>query len=279
MYWSLTCGLLAVAFGWPAVAEVPGAVLVSGEPQYVFGAPAQTISLTFSNGDAGPFAADIHALLIQASSATAVPVRDWPWRRLELLPRQTVLASAVVDFPAVNAQTGFLLQWLAGTNEVIGQTRVLVYPTNLLAELKPLTAGGGLGVFDPQNQLKPALGNFKVEFTDLAESGLDSFAGKLAIIGPFASRTQQWSGMAGRIKALAKRNVAVVWLLPPPEKPDNPVPSFYTVPQNTNAVVVVQADDVERLADHPRAQSNLIYFCKLALKPEPLALPDLSSQP
>lgn len=279
MRWGWTCGVLAVALGWPALGR-PGLQLVDGwESPPVFAGAARNITLTFSNGSDTNFASDIRRRMFQTTSATAVGLGDRPWKRLALLPRQVILESAEVDFPAVNGATEFLLQWHTGANDIVGETEILVYPTNLLAELKTMTADAGLGVWDPQNQLKPALGNLKVDFTDLAESGLDSFAGKLAIIGPFESRTQMGNSLTARIKALAKRNVAVVWLLPPPEKADKPVPSFYTVLENTNAVVVVQADWVARLADNPQAQSNLIYFCKLALKPEPPGLPDFSNQP
>ena len=43
--------------------------------------------------------ADIRARIIQTSSATAIPLVDAPWKKLEVLPRQTVLESAQLDFP------------------------------------------------------------------------------------------------------------------------------------------------------------------------------------
>jgi hypothetical protein len=49
--------------------------------------------------------------------------------------------------------------------------------------------------------------------------------------------------------------------------------------ENTTAVIVVQPDLVSNLPENPRAQLNLIYFCKLALKPEPMTLPDFPSEP
>jgi hypothetical protein len=45
---------------------------------------------------------------------------------------------------------------------------------------------------------------------------------------------------------------------------------------NTNAVVVVQPELVANLPENPQAQLNLIYFCKLALRPQSSALPGLS---
>ncbi len=156
---------------------------------------------------------------------------------------------------------------------------VWVYPTNLLAELKPLAGDQALGVFDPQNQLKPLLKNLKLEFTDLENLDLENFSGRLAIIGPFQSQAQMRDGLAKQIQALAKKGAAIVWLQPPPEKRSRLQPSFYSVSMNTNAVVVVQPELVADLPDNPQSQLNLVYFCKLALHPQPPALPDLAAQP
>jgi hypothetical protein len=48
---------------------------------------------------------------------------------LRVLPQQTVLESAQLEFPAVKTETKFLVQWI-GRNDVIGKMEVLVYPTN-----------------------------------------------------------------------------------------------------------------------------------------------------
>jgi len=57
------------------------------------------------------------------------------------------------------------------------------------------------------------------------------------------------------------------------------LPSFYLVLQSTNAVVIVQPELVADLPNNPQSQLNLIYFCKLALQPQPVALPNVSPQP
>jgi hypothetical protein len=273
-----TWWLPALICGWPELAGAQARVLPAEDAQRVFAGAAQNISVTFSNPGDKNFDADIRIRVFQASSSTAAPLCDWYWKKLEVLPRQAILESASLDFPAVNAETKFLVQWMTDKNHVIGNTEVLVYPTNLLAELKPMAGDEGLGVFDPQNQLKPLLKNLGLSFTDLENPGLEHFAGRLAIVGPFDSMAQMRPGLAEQMKTLAKRDVAVVWLLPP-EKRDKPVPSFYSHLENTHAAVVVQADQVSRLSENPQAQLNLIYFCKLALKPAPFALPDFSLQP
>jgi hypothetical protein len=280
-----TWWLLALIGGWPALAGTQLQLLPTPEQQRVFGGPGRNISLIFSNAADQDFDAAIQVRMFQTSSGTAAPFGEWPWKMLRVQPRQTVLESDQLDFPAVNAETKFLVQWVANSNHIIGTTEIWVYPTNLLAELKPMAASDGPGLFDPENQLKPLLKNLNVSFTDLQNYGLAYFSGKLAIIGPFASRAQMRPELPDQIKALAKRSVAVVWLLPPAEKRDKleplyqPEPSFYSITENTNAVVVVQADMVSRLPDNPQAQLNLIYFCKLALNPAPPALPVFAYQP
>src|SRR5208283_3417164 len=133
------------------------------------------------------FASKIRTRIFQTSSATAIRVGETSWKQFQALPGQTVLESARLDFPPVKAETKFLVQWLENTNHVIGETTVWVYPTNLLAELKPLAGDEPLGIFDPQDQLKPLLKNLNLDFANLENSDLENFSGKLAIIGPFQS--------------------------------------------------------------------------------------------
>ena len=62
----------------------------------------------------------------------------------------------------------------------------MVYPTNLLQEIRLLVGDGEelLGVLDPHQQLTPALQRAGIKFVDLAETELDAFHGKLALVGP-----------------------------------------------------------------------------------------------
>lgn len=275
MNWSGTW-LLAVMFAIGIVTAHAQLLLLPEPPQVVFAGNERALNLSWHNTGNKTAEADVRARIFQTSSATAVPVSEVAWKKLQVLPGQTAVESAQLDFPAVKAETKYLVQWLENTNRIIGRTEVLVYPTNLLAELKPLAGDEPLGVFDPQNQLKPLLKNLKVEFSDLENSGLENFSGKLAIIGPFQSKAQMRDGLANQVQALAKKGAAIVWLQPPPGKRDKLLPSFYSVLQNTNAVVIVQSEWVVNLPSNPQSQINLIYFCRLTLQPQPLTLPDLS---
>lgn len=265
---------LMLACLWPVAAFAQVQLVPDKELQQVFAGEARQIAVVWHNDGDQNFTGEIRARVLQASSATVAQVNETPWKKLQVLPKQTALESAQLDFPAVKAETMFLVQWLVESNRVIGTTEVWVYPTNLLAELKPMLGEATLGVLDPDNELKPLLRQNGVAFVDLGESALEDFSGKLAIVGPFQAKTQMHSGLSGQIKALAKKNVAVVWLLPPPEKRAKPVPSFYSVVSGTNAVVVAPAEMVARLQENPQAQMNLVYFCKLALHPHPPVLPE-----
>lgn len=256
------------------------AVMPGPTPQGVFGGQSQEIRVCWRNAGDHLTEIMVQANLLQASSATVVSISTVPWKILQVLPDQTVLESASLDFPSVRAETRFLIQWLADSNRVMGTTEVLVYPTNLLSGLKPLLNGNEkLGVLDPNDAVKPALKQNGVDFVDLADMALEDFSSRLAIIGPFQSKMQVRDGLAQAIQRIARKGTAVVWIQPPPNPSDEITPSFYIVPVGKGTIVVVQPDLVADFRENPRSQLNLIHFCNLALHPVPLSLPDLSLQP
>jgi hypothetical protein len=247
----------------------------------VFAGGERALGLRIRNPGGETVEADIRAIISQTSAATAVRIGEVPWKRLQVLPGQTIVDSVPVTFPAVRAETRFLIQWVEGASNVLGRTEVLVYPTNLLQELKALAGDSenALGLFDPDDQLKPLLKGLGVEFSDLEEDGLDGFRGKLAIVGPFAARARMREGLPEQIEKLARKGVAVVWLQPPPDRRAKLQPSFYCVPTGDGAVVVAQAELVTNLSANPQSQLNLIHCARLARHPEPPRLPHLDSQP
>lgn len=246
-------------------------------PQAVFGGKEQKIAVQFRNVGTQPLESALRIVLLQTSTATAARISEWPWKKLLVLPGQTVLETAAVSFPAVRAETRFLLQWITG-GSVIGQTEVFVYPTNLLAQLKVLAGDEPLGVFDPADTLKPLLRTQVVKFSDLVEAGTDKFHGKLAVFGPFESKSQMRLSLRDDIRVLAKRGVAVVWLLPPPEKRVPLKPSFYTVRESDGAVVVAAHGLVVQLAERPEAQLDLLRLAEESVHPMPLALPETETK-
>jgi hypothetical protein len=278
MNWSGTW-LLAVMFANGIITAHAQLLLLPEPPQVVFAGNERTVNLRWHNTGAKTAEVDVRTRIYQTSSATAVPVSDTAWKTLRVLPQQTVLESASLDFPEVKAETEFLVQWLDNSNHVLGRTEVLVYSTNLLAELKPLLEGETLGVLDPNNELKPLLRQNEVRFVDLGQATLEDFSGRLAILGPFKSKAQLPEDAVKRTQAMAKNGVAVVWLQPPTDPRDPLRPSYYSVTSGTNAIVVVQSGVVAGLAESPQAQQRLVQLCRLALHPEPVALPETNHQP
>ena len=269
---------LAMTCLWPVAVFAQIALVPDATPQRVFAGGARQVAVVWHNGGNQLYEGEIRTRMLQTSSATVVAVGETPWKRLQVLPGQTVLESARLDFPAMKAETKFLVQWLENSN-VIGKTEVLVYPTNLLAELQPLLEGETLGVLDPNDELKPLLRQNGVVFVDLGQATLEEFSGRLAILGPFRSHAQLPEGVAKRTKAMAKNGVAVVWLQPPPSPRATLRPSYYSVSAGTNAIVIVQSGVVAGLTENPQAQQQLVQLCRQALHPEPAALPETNHQP
>jgi hypothetical protein len=277
----LNIGMLILACCWSGVAGAQLQLLPDREPQRVFAGADRKITVVWHNAGDEVVNAQISARIFQTSSATAVRSSEVSWKQLQVLPQQTIVESAGFDFPVVKAGTKFLIQWLENTNRIIGKTETQVYPTNLFQALQPFVGETNFGVLDPGNRLKPLLKAQGVRFVDLGETELDDFSGQLAVIGPFQSRAQVPDGLANRIEAIAKKNVAVVWIQPSElargdARPTRLSPSFYCVQKSQTVVVVVQPDLVSDLAENPQSQLNLIYFCQVALNPQPSVLPGLS---
>jgi hypothetical protein len=275
-----------MACAWFGTACAQLQLLPDQQPQCVFVGDARKIAVVFHNQADKNFESEIRTRIFQAGSATGILLSDNAWKRLQVPAGETVLDSAALNFPAVNAETRFLVQWLEETNRVIGVTQVLVYPTNLFQALPLMLGGTNFGVLDPNRQLVPLLQTQGIHFIDLGQMELDDFSGKLAVIGPFKSKAQMPEGLAKRIETIAKHNVAVVWIQPPAETTPRAsfvglqrgtlLPSFYSVQKNRTAVIIVQPEWVADLAENPQSQLNLVYFCKLALNPQPPGLPGLS---
>ena len=243
MNWSKTW-LLLLATGCPAVAMAQWQLLPDPEPQSVFAGDHRLVKLTWLNAGDQPAEAEIRTRLWQASSSTAIRLGDTPWKTLRAQAHQTLLEPATLDFPAIKAPTPFILQWLDRSNQVLGTTRVQVYPTNLLDDLKRLLprSGDTLGVLDPHQQLIPTLRSAALPFINLAEGTLTNFAGQLLLVGPCDPADPEWDGLADRLRQVARNGTPVVWIQAAPARPDQPRPSFYLVTQHRAAVVVVQPE-------------------------------------
>jgi hypothetical protein len=275
---SLCCAFLFGAYPLASYSQLQ--LLSTNETQEVFGGAPCRVAVTWHNAGGTPLDLSLRTSLYQASSASAIPLGETPWKRLEVLAQQTLLESATINLPAVKAETRFVIQWLAGSNTVVGTTLVLAYPTNLLSDLKPLAGDEPLGVLDPNSALKPLLKFAGVDFSDLEDTELENYQGKLLIAGPFQAKAQMHGALPTQLQTLARKGVAVVWIQPPPDRESRhrePLkPSFYTVPEGKAAVVIVQPALLDHLSEHPQAQLTLIQLSRLALQPNPPRLPTLN---
>jgi len=248
-------------------------LVASAEPQAVFAGSNRVVNLCWQNAGDTATETQIQSRVMQLTSATAVCVGEAAWKTLQVLPGQTVLETAALNFPPVRAKTRFSVQWLDASSNELGATEVFIYPTNLLAELGVLLNHdeNALGVYDPDNELKPLLKNLKIGFVDLENAVAENFRGKLAIVGAFSSKAGAKSLATHQIKTLANNGVAIVWVSPTKNDAiadlDKIQPSFYLVPQGHTAAVIAQPALLANLEGNPRAQLNLIRFCKVALQP------------
>jgi hypothetical protein len=265
--------LRAFADGQPVVLSETG-------PITLFSGKNRVLRVTLHNPEPAPVFLDVRARLYQASSATTVLIADLPWKKIQILPGQTIIESVKLDLPVVQAETRFLVQWVVPTNRVIGLTDLLVYPLELIKKLEILARPGPIGALDPDNVVKPIFDSVGKTVVDLENSDWDEFKGTLAIVGPFSSRVKMPSDLPRRIKALARNGVAVLWLRPSPDQTSDRLwPSFYTVLENKAAIVVAQAELCSALADSPVAQNHLIQLSRLALHPAAPQLPEKETEP
>ena len=168
------------------------------------------------------------------------------WKKLTVLPKQTVIESFPMTAPAVKTSSRFQIEWTG-----LGRTEVTAFPADLLKQLQTLVGDHPLAVFDPDAQLRPVLKKAGVEFTDFE---IETVEARLAIV---------WSEkrLPDSITARAKKGMAVVWVRP------QKLPTF-GVRWEAGTVLMVPAAQLAGIADSPLAQGQLLRFAELALQPE-----------
>jgi hypothetical protein len=246
--------LWLVAALWPLGATAQIELVPDAEPPAVFATRPQNIRVTLRNVGDTTVTSDVQILLFQLTSATTVPIGNArPWKKIQILPRQTVLETLPLEFPAVRSSSRFRIE-LPG----IGSVEVTAYPRDLLQRLNMLAGDQPLGVFDPAGQMKPLLKQVGVNVADFETEPTDS---KLAIVW--------WNGqnLPDSVESRLKKGLSAVWIR------SSAFPSSYAVRVGAGAVVVAPASSLHGLADSPLAQLNLIRDAELALQPDALRLP------
>ena len=276
--WIVSCRALALFLGLFSLWTQAGLEWVADrDPQTIFSGANRTVKVIIHNRSNEPVKSDLRLRLWQLSSAVMMPVGETlAWKQLQMLPDQTVIEKATLNFPSVKKGTHFQIRWTDKEDHSLGHTDVWIYPENLLTELRTLNESKSIGLLDPDDQIKPILRRLEVEFEDL-ENGtlLDTFESQLFIVGPFFSTTKRMPArLSERLATRAKEGVRVVWIQPPRSGETAPVAANYLVPLGKGRIVVAQAATVVDLATSPLSQLNLIRFAEIALNPNSLQLPE-----
>ena len=239
---------------WPLSAVAQIRLIEEPQSQTVFAGTGQTVCVELRNVGDALVEKDVELRLFQISVGSVVPIRaSRPWKRIRMLPHQTILENVPVDFPAIRAASRFRIE-LSG----VGSMTVIAYPPDLLKRLDQLAGDLPLALFDPDRHLKPALKQANVHVADFETDPTDS---KLAIV---------WSNdrnLPEAVKSRVTRGMSAVWIR------SSVVPTSYAVHLGNGVVVLTPPCLLNDLADSPSSQLTLIRDAELALQPELLRLP------
>jgi hypothetical protein len=259
--------LLACCAAAPLMAQLE--VVAPPEAQAVFSGPARPVEVIFHNTGTITTNVSVRTRIYQTSTSTAAPFGQLEtWKSVRTFPGQTVLESGAFDFPEVRGKTRFLIQWIDEGTRIIGNTEVLVFPTNLLAELHNLLKGKPVGIIDSENNLKSSLKALDLDFEDLADNGVERFTGNLAIIWSPIHSANQSSELKRKVTLLAKTGKDVVWIVPMHEHGHDAEPRMLPLQAGSNTVVIVQSNLVSNFQSNPQSQLNLLRAVGMATSPE-----------
>jgi len=235
----------------PAAAQLE---LVPGDVQHVFADNPQTVRVVFRNPTDNPVTTELSTRLWQISSGAVMPVGEArPWKKLEVLPQQTVLEAIELTFPEVRAPTRFRVQW-----GELGRTDVTVYPANLLKQFETLAGDDALAVWDPDDHLRGLLKAAKTEFADYESETPDA---RLAIVWTPNAR------LPDTIRERVLKGMTAVWVRPRKLS----VVTVSAVGRGT--ILIVPETVLAKLAESPATQWELVRLANLALRPEHWQVP------
>ena len=232
----------------------------------VFGGGQRSIPFTVSNVTQQPIDRELTLQLLQATSTTIAPVQTIErWKRLVLLPKQSLNEQAAIEIPNVRASTRFLLR-LAADQSVIGNVDVWAYPSNLLTELTESLAGEPIVLCDTPDEWKTVLNAAGVPFREVAFDRLAFAQSKLAVVG-FHQRQVRDIKNALR-KPNAAHGVIILRSRPMPEAAV--LPSYYPSHIGSTRIVFAMPEIVTNLSSDPWAQLRFVQMAKLATGSEDL---------
>jgi len=259
--------ILTLAVSVQAQLEFPpesaAAIVFGGEPQTVSVRvhSRAAIDPVVTNSERKDVA--VRFRLFQESSGVAVPLGPaQPWKRLSILPGQTLLETVSVEFPPVKRATDGLVRWETEEGQGLGSTRVRLVPTNLVAELKPLTSGGPMGVVNASTAMTGLFEGAGLAVEDLTDLPQRQEAHVIVVMPGELVETQP-ALLARRIRSWVESGRTVLWF-----KSD---PSAWTSTlaerrPGQGSLVTVDAGMVERL-DTAEAQWRLVNLVRWACRP------------
>lgn len=262
----LFAGFMACSLAAPALALE---VIRSPEPQHVFADGQRTVEVRFRNDAAEPARVEVRLQLLQLTSATAAPVGGArSWKALTVLPGQTVLESALIEFPKVRVSTRFAARWLDVGGKVLGVTEVWAHPENLLDALKLLAGGQPVGLADETGALRPVLAARGISVSELnSAEHWNEFRGRLALIVSKPEANQGELRLGAAALARAKEGLAVVWFQTPPAISPPAPPLVERVRVGRGVVVLAPVSALAGLDRSAAAQLILVRLAELALAP------------
>jgi hypothetical protein len=243
-------------------------------PQPVFGGGERKIEIHVSNPVDMEMDREVRYQMIDADSTNRTVVMEGAWKRLRVLPYQRVIEFVTIRIPDVEKPATRILTFTDGQFS-LGSIALCVYPTNMMkSRLKDLVGDGPIGMLDGELLCQPVCDKEGIGITNIQRSGLAAYSGKLVIVTGEPSDAD-----IARFPETAARGVGVVWVQPNFfHWMQTTKPSYYFVSQGRCAVVVVQRSFIAELATNPYHQLRLLECCRLAIKPQPLELPDLKSR-
>ena len=232
---------------WPMLAFSQVVLVPDDTPATIFGGQPAALRVIFRNPGETAVETELHTRLYQVASGVRMPVSEAQlWKKLTVLPKQTVIESFPLTVPEVKTSSRFQVDWTG-----LGRTEVVVFPVDLLKQLQTLVGDQPLAVYDPEAKLRPVLKMAGVEFTDFE---VETVAARLALV---------WSekGLPDSITSRAKKGMAVVWIRP------QKLPAV-GVRLEAGTVLMVPVAQLAGIADLPLAQGQLLRYAELALQPE-----------
>ena len=244
-------------------------VVRAPEPQHVFADGARAVEVRFRNAAAEPIHLEARLQLLQLTSSTAAPVGGVrAWKSLTVLPGQTVLESATIQFPQVRASARFAARWLDATGKLLGVTEVWAHPESLLDTLTLLAGGQPIGLSDWNGVLRPALAARGIAVSELhSAQDWNDFRGRLAFVVSKPETDQGKLRLEPAALARVKEGLAVVWFQTSPAIAP-PGPAWVErVSAGRGTVLLVSASTIDGLDRSPAAQNALVRLAELALTP------------